>query len=392
MLDRGPIVTAPTTTAVGRHEGLVVDLRGAEGQFRDVVVVPRSPPRSCTPRRGGSLRSQEVDLGERSGDLRRQLAGQEAEPADRRRPAARPQRPCRYAAHTAACAGSAPRASSPPVIPARTSPDPETPRPAPPLSSRQSRPSGAAIHEVDAAQPDDGPGPPRQLERGAGRVVVDLVLVDVQRVARSRSGSGVSTTRPSRWCRQASSAVTQASPSASRASGPRRCGSSRSPKAWVASVSAMPGPDEHGVGAPPPGRAPRRRRRRRCAPPSVSGRRAHQRLRQRCGGERRHRGDRRDLQLARAGPHAPPRRRAARRRGSRCCRRSPGSSRGRSCRRSGSGSGQPRSTSGVTQRGLRAAGAASGSFGDVLVLGDEVLDLVEVDEPEARRRRPARSG
>ena len=54
----------------------------------------------------------------------------------------------------------------PAVIPARTSPEPETPSPSPPLSSRHSRPSGAAIQEVTLMYPPaKGQGRPRILRK-----------------------------------------------------------------------------------------------------------------------------------------------------------------------------------------------------------------------------------
>src|SRR3954464_1304606 len=53
---------------------------------------------------------------------------------------------------------------------------------------------------------------------------------------------GVSTTRPSRWCRQPGSAVTAASATAATASGPSSSGSSASTSPRVSSTSAMPGP------------------------------------------------------------------------------------------------------------------------------------------------------
>ena len=48
----------------------------------------------------------------------------------------------------------------------------------------------------------------------------------------------------------------------------------------------------------------------------------------------------------------------------------------------GSGSGQSRSTAGVTSVGSGVR-RGIGLLGDVLGLGDEVLDLVEGDQPEA---------
>src|SRR3954453_7520972 len=152
-----------------------------------------------------------------------------------------PARPCRCDPQTAACTGSAPRARRPATIPARTSPAPETPSPAPPLSSRHSRPSGPAIQDVAP------PSPTAALARAASsRVAPDgsssTSSCSTCNAIASSVGLGVSTTRASRWRRQCASAVTLASPSASSAPGPDRCGSSRSPKPWVSSTSCMPGP------------------------------------------------------------------------------------------------------------------------------------------------------
>ena len=78
-----------------------------------------------------------------AGDLVEQLPSQKTDPAiagDQPLAAHR----MRERAQQAACAGSAPRDSSPASNPASTSPLPEVPSPASPLSSRQPRPSGAA--------------------------------------------------------------------------------------------------------------------------------------------------------------------------------------------------------------------------------------------------------
>src|SRR4051812_4097229 len=152
-----------------------------------------------------------------------------------------PARPCRCEPQTAACTGSAPRASSPATIPARTSPDPETPSPAPPLSSRHSRRSGAAIHDVAPPSPTAAfarPASSREAAAGSSSISSSSMCSAIA----SSVGFGVRTTRASRWRRQPTSAVTLASPSASSATGPCRCGSSRSPKPWVSSTSCMPGP------------------------------------------------------------------------------------------------------------------------------------------------------
>src|SRR3954447_8366083 len=152
-----------------------------------------------------------------------------------------PARPCRWAPHTAACTGSAPRASSPAVSPARTSPEPETPSPAPPLSSRHSRPPGAATQEVAP------PSPTAALARRASSWVAPAGSSSTSSCSTCNAmaisvGLGVSTTRAFRCSRQDTSAVTEASPSASRATGPRRCGSSLSPNPCVSSTFCMPGP------------------------------------------------------------------------------------------------------------------------------------------------------
>src|SRR3954471_3636454 len=152
-----------------------------------------------------------------------------------------PARPCRCEPQTAACTGSAPRASSPATIPARTSPDPETPSPAPPLSSRHSRRSGAAIHDVAPPSPTAAfarPASSRVAAAGSSSISSSSLCSAIA----SSVGFGVRTTRASRWRRQPTSAVTLARPSASSATGPDRCGSSRSPKPCVSSTSCMPGP------------------------------------------------------------------------------------------------------------------------------------------------------
>src|SRR3954447_25207614 len=294
-----------------------------------------------------------------------------------------PARPCRCELQTAAWTGSAPRASSPATIPARTSPEPETPSPAPPLSSRHSRPSGAAIQEVAP------PSPTAALARRASSRVAPAGSASSSSSCTCNAmaisvGLGVSTTRASRWSRQATSAVTEASPSASRATGPRRCGSSRSPKPCVSSTFCMPGPMSTASAASARSRTASAASAR-ITPESLSGS-----ARTRASGSAVAANGATDSAVATWSLPAPARS-AASAASSTAPRVSLLPPITRIEPRAffppvGSGNGQARSTCGVTRvlSGLVRSGLGGGIglLGDVLVLGDQVRDGVELHQPE----------
>src|SRR5829696_5720332 len=290
-----------------------------------------------------------------------------------------PARPCRKAPQTAACAGSAPRASSPAVMPARTSPEPETPRPELPLSSCQSRPSGVAIHDVAPPSPTTACARPAR-SRAAPSGSFSISSSSTCSARAISVGLGVNTTRPRRCCTQATSAVTQASARASSASGPERSGSSRAPNSWISSASAMPGPMR--TASAPVARSRTVSAASALIPPDpVSGR-----PRTRASGSAAAANGATEAAVATWSLPAPARIAA-----------SPASSTAprvsalppitRTEPRAffppvGSGSGQPRRSSEVTSVGSGVLGGI-GLLRDVLGLGDDVLDLVEGDQPEA---------
>ena len=213
------------------------------------------------------------------------------------------------------------------MIPARTSPEPETP-----ARPRRFVPPELAVGRRDPrrdpAQPDHALGPAGQVE--AAPAGSSSTSSSSTCSAKAISVGFSVSTRPSRWCRASVVRGDAGQPRARRGPADRSGGEQRSPKSWVASVSAMPGPMRTASASPPgadgvrgsPGRARR--------PRSPAG--PDKGLGHACAAKRGHRGDRGHLQLS--GPRAgPPPRRGGRRRGSRRSPRSPGSSRGRSCHR-----------------------------------------------------------
>src|SRR4051812_11868546 len=149
---------------------------------------------------------------------------------------------CRCAPHTADCSGDAPRAASPAIAPASTSPLPDVPRPLSPLWSTQARPSGATMHD---------------------RIATTVPSRDATARAASRSSSGASPSRrydasvrlgvatmrlPMRP-RSSSSMAPQVSANASSTimvSSPTACRTPRT-RSRVRSGSRIPGPSTRAV-------------------------------------------------------------------------------------------------------------------------------------------------
>ena len=274
-------------------------------------------------------------------------------------------------------------------MPARTSPDPETPRPALPLSSCQSRPSGAAIQDVDPPRPTTAWARPARSTADAGRVVRDLVLLHVQRVG-DLGRVGREDHPAFRWCRQA--VVGGDAGQAERVEGQRAGQVRQQPLAERLRLLLVrhARADEDGVRRSPRGRGPRRprrrgsRRRRSPAAPAPVPR-----------AEPRRRRPREEATVATCSLPAP-----ARMAPSAASSTAPSVSVLPPMTRiepraflppDGSGSGQPRSTCGVTSVGSGAAGAASGS----LVTSSASATRCSTSLKAASRRLPrrcARSG
>ena len=171
-----------------RHEGLVVDLGASRSPVqRCSCRVARRPPRSRRSAQsgsqpvisasargisGGSSRARKPSRPDRRGQPLPAAAVQEGRP-DRglRRIRAAGEQPAGDPGADVAGPGDA-QARRRRCRPARA------------------RRPGAAIHDVTPPSPTTARARPRELQRGAGRVVLDVVLLDVQRVGELQSGSG----------------------------------------------------------------------------------------------------------------------------------------------------------------------------------------------------------
>ena len=162
------------------------------------------------------------------------------------RASASPARACSATPQTAACSSGAPRAASPAMMPASTSPEPEVARPTLPPSWRQARPSGVAMTVRRALQRDDGVPAPRRVARvrapGRRRWLPSPAPV---RCAISPA-CGVSERAAARSARGRPSAPTSIASASSTTRGVARVRQQRArERAQVAASSCMPGPIEH---------------------------------------------------------------------------------------------------------------------------------------------------